>query len=118
MTTHQTLETARAAAASDYGQAHVKSIIEIDHATQGRCYIGSRVSMAILATQSIPEIVRLMTEYPVTRPVYVPPPATCARCAVPVPDAVDYCTSCRRLLRLWGANAADPAEPTHPREEL
>lgn len=117
MTTHQTLTAAQAATTTGYGHAHIVSIIEIDHATQGRCYIGSRVSMATLATKAIPDIVRMIAEYPVVHPDYVPPTPICQRCAVRVPEHSDYCTSCRRLLAVWGANADEPVEPTHKREE-
>lgn len=116
MTTHQTFAAAQAATQCGIGLSIV-SIIEIDHATQGRCYIGSRVSMATLATHPIPEILQMVAEYPVTRAVYVPPPPRCQRCCAPVPETTDYCASCRRLLAMWGAQADEPREPTHKSDE-
>jgi len=63
MTTHKTLDGARMAAKS--GQ--VRSIVEIDHATEGRCYIGVRATMAALnvalAHKPMAEIKRLIAEH-------------------------------------------------------
>lgn len=117
MTTHQTLTAAQAAAVTGYGHGHIVSIVEIDHATQGRCYIGSRVPMATLATKPIPEILRMIAEYPVIRAAYVPPPSCCGRCGDTIPDDADYCASCQRLFAIWGANADEPREPTHKSDE-
>jgi hypothetical protein len=59
-----TLAAAREAAKSD-----VRSIIEIDHETEGRCYILCRAAMVVLAkaiaAKPLQGVVRLVAEHPV-----------------------------------------------------
>ena len=64
MTTHETLEQARDAAAS---VAAAAAIIEIDHATQGRCYIVAKCGVdalrKALAARPMPEIQRVIADH-------------------------------------------------------
>ena len=63
---HKTLEDTRIAAKAIPG---IHCIIEIDHTTEGRCYIKAKVSMKnlefALRAQPMPEIRRLIAEYSV-----------------------------------------------------
>lgn len=69
MTIHQTLSAARDAAKAN---AAIAAIIEIDHATAGRCYIGCKVGRAILQRgldrEPMPEIIRLVAEHTTQTP--------------------------------------------------
>lgn len=64
MTTHKTLDAARTAAK---GNREIRYIAEIEHATEGRCYIGLRTTMAGLAvalkTKPMAEINSLVAEH-------------------------------------------------------
>lgn len=64
MQTHKTLEDARIAAKAERG---IDCIVEIDHATEGRCFIKARVPMknleSALKTNPKPEILRLIAEH-------------------------------------------------------
>jgi len=64
MTTHKTLETARTAAKAN---SEIRFILEIEHASEGRCFIGVKAPMASLRIaldrKPMPEIKRLLAEH-------------------------------------------------------
>lgn len=65
-TTYKTLDEART------GASQAVAIIEIDHATEGRCFIGCRASINVmrraLADRPMPEIVRLIASHTTRTP--------------------------------------------------
>lgn len=101
------------------------NIIAIDHATQGRVYIQSRSTMAVLQAaldrKPIPEIVKLVAEYPLPAPTPEVVEHHCDRCGKIVPETAYhqtewtrfgvskvkviayYCVSCAQLLHAVGA---------------
>jgi hypothetical protein len=90
MTTYPSLQTARA----DAPAKGAITIIEIDHVTDGRCYIGSRVPMTTLATHlghpSLADIARLITEHNVRTEQIERHDETCERCGCQVDGATSY----------------------------
>jgi hypothetical protein len=131
MTTHKTLDAARIAAKSD---RQVRSIVEIDHATEGRCYIGVRATMAALnvalAHKPMAEIKRLVAEHATqtaeeiktAREQVLRDHTKCERCAKKIDGNAAYsqqerymghavrawyCEPCRRLLSNIGMGEFD-----------
>lgn len=127
MQTHKTLEDARIAAKAIPG---IHCIIEIEHATEGRCYIKAKVPMKhlglALKAQPMPEIRRLIAEYSVRteaeivadREQYLREHIHCGRCRKQIDGntaysqqewfgktkvVAFYCDSCHALLSAIGA---------------
>ena len=132
MTTHKTLDAARIAAKSD---REIRSIVEIDHATEGRCYIGVRSTMAALDValthKPMAQIKRLVSEHATrtaeeiktAREQALRDHTKCERCNAKIDGNTTYsqqerymgakvtawyCESCQRLLSIsaW-ANSTD-----------
>lgn len=127
MKTYKTLNDARTAAKD---APAVMSIVEIEHAAEGRCYIHVKVPMKSLAlaleAKPIPEIRRLIAEYSVhteaeiaaDRERYLREHTNCERCNKQIDGNTAYsqqewsnklkviafyCEPCRALLSAVGA---------------
>ncbi len=127
MTTHKTIEDARAAAKANPA---VLRIIEINHASEGRCFIGCKAPLKsleiALRNKPMPEITGLIAEYPVRteseiaseREQYLRDNTKCERCGKKIDGnaaysqqewfgqarvVAHYCDSCRALLSAFGA---------------
>ena len=127
METYASLGEARKAAAQ---RTDVHAIIEIEHATEGACYICARGPMArlrmALADQPMPEIARLISEhkpkseaeYAAERERHLRDDCRCERCGARVDGSTAYsqversrwgevtawyCEACRQLLQAVGA---------------
>jgi hypothetical protein len=135
MKTYKTLDQAREAKTTE-----VVKIIEIEHATEGRCFIGCKVPMAVLAgalkRKPMPEIKRLVAEYTTETDAEIEEikakaleNCRCERCGVKVNGKTAYsqkewanfcgkrvqvtacyCNSCRQLLTTIGAGEVTPME--------
>lgn len=129
MTTHKTLEDARIAA-KGMPEVMLSCIIEIEHTTEGRCYIKSKAPMANLAValqqKPMPEIRRLVAEHSIlteseiasTREKALREHIKCERCGKKIDGntaysqqewyrkmrvTAFYCEPCRALLASIGA---------------
>ena len=126
MTIHQTLEAARAAAKDINGAAY---IMEIEHATQGNCYIVAKCNLACLKAamqrSPLPEISRLIAQHDLLTAAEISEQrtsalrerTTCERCQAKIDGNTAYnqqelyrgtkviayyCESCRHLLTQIG----------------
>ncbi len=102
MTTHETLEEARQAA-TEHGNK-IRSIIEIEHETHGRCYIKALGTLAALqdairrSGKGLPGVTNLVAEHPVKAPeqveaervAYLRDNTRCERCGVKVDGNTAY----------------------------
>lgn len=127
MTTHRTIADARAAAKID---TRVRYIVEIDHTSEGRCFLGVMVPMNTLAValrnKPMPAILRLVAEHPVltdaetaeARAQALRDHTNCERCGQQIDGntaysqhewfgkvkvVAYYCVPCRQLLSAIGA---------------
>jgi len=131
MTTHETLEQARDAAAS---VAAAAAIIEIDHATQGRCYIvakcGADALGKALVARPMPAILSVIGDHDILTDAdraartaeWLRTETRCGRCKEQIDGntayqqderarfggrvvivTAHYCESCRSLLQSIGA---------------
>jgi hypothetical protein len=119
MKTRRTLEEAREMAKT----ANALTVLEIEHETEGRCYIAARAYRSVvdryLAEGKLPGVTRIIADYPVTEPVVEP--TRCDRCDAVVDPATaysqqqttrcgsskvkytaHYCDDCARLLQAVG----------------
>jgi hypothetical protein len=131
MTTHKTLDAARMAAKAN---AEIRFILEIDHATEGRCYIGVKVPMEALKIalyrKPMAEIKRLVAEHTtltaeeirIAREQYLRENTKCDRCGTQIDGNIAYsqqerfmnstvtawyCAACVGLLRNIGMGEFD-----------
>ena len=131
MTTHKTLETARTAAKVN---SEIRFVLEIDHATDGRCFIGAKAPMAALQIaldrKPMAEIKRLIAEHTtltaeeiqITREQALRENTKCERCGKRIDGNTAYsqqeqymghkvtawyCDSCRGLLANIGMGEFD-----------
>jgi len=135
MNTYKTLAAARAAKTTE-----TVRIVEIEHVTEGRCFVCVKVPMAVLAgaikRNQLPEVKALVSEYPAETDAEIEAIKTaalencrCERCGVKVNGKTAYsqkewtffggkrvqvntcyCDSCRRVLTTVGAGETTPME--------
>lgn len=135
MNTYKTLDAARAAKTTD-----TLKIVEIEHKTEGRCFVCCKVPMAVLAgalkRNQLPEVKALVAEHHAETDAEIEEikakaleNCRCERCGVKVNGKTAYsqkewaffggkrvqvntcyCDSCRRVLTTVGAGEATPMQ--------